>query len=100
MTPTAYAELSAHGRNGRGRLSNLGAPRPSPLHHRVLWAQIQNGLYLSLDESRGSGHWLARGEIPILDQAGGGSAHVLQGARAERIVAAQAAPDHQPLADH
>ena len=54
MTPAAYAELS--GCNGPGRLSNLGAPRPSPLHHRVLWAQMQNGLYLSLDESWGSGH--------------------------------------------
>ncbi|MBM3952743.1 MAG: hypothetical protein FJ311_14985, partial [Rhodospirillales bacterium] len=42
--------------NGMGRLSSLGAPRPIPLHHRARWAQMQNGLYPSLDETRGSGH--------------------------------------------
>src|SRR6266516_1127927 len=43
------------GRNGPGRLSYLGAPRPGPLHHRATRAQMTPGLYSSLDERRGSG---------------------------------------------
>ncbi len=38
------------------RLSCLGAPCPVPLHHRATQAQMIKGLYLSLDERRGSGH--------------------------------------------
>lgn len=32
------------------------APRPAPLLHRARWAQMSPGLYLSADESWGSGH--------------------------------------------
>ncbi len=35
-----------------------GAPRPAPLLHRAHWAQMSPGLYLSADESWGSGHGL------------------------------------------
>lgn len=49
MTPASYAELSAPWMQRAGALEQSGAPRPSPLHHRVLWAQMQNGLYLALD---------------------------------------------------
>ena len=34
----------------------LGAPRPVPLHHRAIRAQMKPGLYSSADETRGSGH--------------------------------------------
>ena len=36
-----------------GRLSDVGAPGPIPLHHRARQAQMRNGLYLRLDENQG-----------------------------------------------
>ena len=39
-----------------GRCATPRAPRPIPLHHRANKAQINPGLYPSLDERRGSGH--------------------------------------------
>jgi hypothetical protein len=42
--------------NGMGRCATSGAPRPVPLHHRANRAQIKPGLFLSADETRGSGH--------------------------------------------
>src|SRR6185437_6694210 len=42
--------------NGTDRLSCLGAPRPVPLHHRAVQAQMKNGLSTRLDEIRGSRH--------------------------------------------
>src|SRR4051812_25798500 len=42
--------------NGTGRLRYAGAPRPVPLHHRAIRAQMKPGLYSSADEAWGSGH--------------------------------------------
>ena len=41
--------------NGTGRFRYVGAPRPVPLHHRAIRAQMKPGLYSSADETRGSG---------------------------------------------
>jgi len=41
-------------RNGAGRCATSKAPRPAPLLHRALWAQIPQGLFPSLDEAKGS----------------------------------------------
>src|SRR3954462_5195581 len=41
--------------NGTGRLRYAGAPRPVPLHHRAIRAQMKPGLYSSADEAWGSG---------------------------------------------
>src|SRR5216684_814488 len=38
-----------------GRCAIPRAPRPIPLHHRAIKAQINPGIYSSLDERRGSG---------------------------------------------
>jgi hypothetical protein len=40
--------------NGTGRCATPRAPRPIPLHHRAIKAQINPGLYPSLDERRES----------------------------------------------
>src|SRR4029077_15373889 len=37
--------------NGTGRLRYAGAPRPVPLHHRAIRAQMKPGLYSSADEA-------------------------------------------------
>ncbi len=42
--------------NGTGRCATSGAPRPVPLHYRAHRAQMKPGLFLSADETRGSGH--------------------------------------------
>src|SRR6478735_8094894 len=39
-----------------GRCATRGAPRPIPLHHSPTTDPITLGLYLSVDERRGSGH--------------------------------------------
>ena len=43
--------------NGTGRFRHVGAPRPVPLHHRAIRAQMKPGLYSSADETRGSGQY-------------------------------------------
>jgi hypothetical protein len=50
-----FAQAPALGRKVSDEFT-LRAPRPIPLHHRANKAQINPGLYSSLDESRGSGH--------------------------------------------
>ena len=42
--------------NGTGRFRYVGAPRPVPLHHRAIRAQMKLGFYSSADEAWGSGH--------------------------------------------
>ena len=37
--------------NGTGRFRYVGAPRPVPLHHRAIRAQMKPGLYSSADEA-------------------------------------------------
>src|SRR6266700_666977 len=61
--PTPYS--TPLGRNGPGRLSYLGAPRPGPLQHRATRAPMTPGLYSSLDERRGSGHLRHHAEQPM-----------------------------------
>ena len=56
LTPAAYAKAALPKSNGTGRCAALRAPRPVPLLHRAKWAQINSGLYPSLDERRASGH--------------------------------------------
>ena len=56
LPPAAYAEISAPGMQRDGALRYAGAPRPVPLHHRAIRAQMNPGLYSSADEARGSGH--------------------------------------------
>ena len=46
--------------NGTGRFRYVGAPRPVPLHHRAIRAQMKPGLYSSADEAWGSGHRACR----------------------------------------
>jgi putative transposase len=50
LAPSIYAGLSAPKMQGRGRCATPRAPRPIPLHHRANKAQINPGLYPSLDE--------------------------------------------------
>ena len=45
--------------NGTGRFRYVGAPRPVPLRHRAIKAQLKLGLYSSADEAWGSGHSLS-----------------------------------------
>jgi hypothetical protein len=55
LAPSIYAGLSAPKMQRDGTLRYTEAPRPIPLHHRAIKAQINTGLYSSLDERRGSG---------------------------------------------
>ena len=50
LTPNAARPKS----NGTGRCATLRAPRPVPLHHRAIRAQMKQGLSPSADESEGS----------------------------------------------
>src|SRR5262245_29349922 len=50
LAPTAYAKASAPTTQRTGRCATLRAPRPAPLLHRANEAQINPGLYPSLDE--------------------------------------------------
>ena len=54
LTPAAYAKSSAPEEQRDGTLRCTRAPRPVPLLHRAKWAQMNSGLYPSLDERRGS----------------------------------------------
>ena len=57
LPPAEYAKLSACQMQRDEALSSWGAPRPVPLHHRANRAQMNSGLYPSLDERRGSDHY-------------------------------------------
>ena len=57
LAPSIYAGLALPRCNGMGRCALPRAPRPIPLHHRATKAQINPGLYPSLDERWGSGQW-------------------------------------------
>ena len=50
LTPAEYVGRSALTRNGAGHCAMSRAPRPAPLLHRAPWAQMQLGLYPSVDE--------------------------------------------------
>ena len=54
LPPADYAKLSAPGMQRDGALRSSRAPRPVPLHHRAIRAQMKPGLYSSLDETWGS----------------------------------------------
>ncbi len=56
VPPADFAMLGAPAINAAGRCAHLRASRPAPLLHRACKAQMRNGCYSGLDETRGSRH--------------------------------------------
>ena len=60
VAPSIYAKLSDPKMQRDGTLRYAGAPRPIPLHHRAIKAQMKLGTLPTLDERRGSGQRVRR----------------------------------------